>query len=184
MELKQLISECAKGSTTAQRYLFDKFSTRFLLLCNRYLKQDEDAEDAMMNGFLQIFQSLSKFRFENDAACISWMKKIMVNKCLEIIRSKHRFLSVVDESKAEDIAIDETLYQQLEVKAILACIEKLPIGYRTVFNLYVIESYSHKEIAALLNIREGTSKSQLNRAKQYLQNLILEQDKFIQHATK
>lgn len=108
----------------------------------------------------------------------------MVNKCLEIIRSKHRFLSVVDESKAEDIAIDETLYQQLEVKAILACIEKLPIGYRTVFNLYVIESYSHKEIAALLNIREGTSKSQLNRAKQYLQNLILEQDKFIQHATK
>lgn len=63
MELKQLISECAKGSTTAQRYLFDKFSTRFLLLCNRYLKQDEDAEDAMMNGFLQIFQSLSKFRF-------------------------------------------------------------------------------------------------------------------------
>lgn len=184
MELKQLISECAKGSTTAQRYLFDKFSNRFLLLCVRYLKQDEDAEEAMMNGFLQIFQSLTKFKYENEATSISWMKKIMVNKCLEIIRSKHKFLSVVEESRAEDLAIDETLYHKLEVKAILACIEKLPIGYRTVFNLYVIESYSHKEIAALLNIHEGTSKSQLNRAKQCLQNLILEQEKFMRHATK
>jgi RNA polymerase sigma-70 factor (ECF subfamily) len=83
MELRQLIFECAKGSITAQRYLFDGYAHRYLLLCQRYLKHREEAEEAMMNGFLQIYQALPQFNFINDPSTIAWMKKIMVNKCLE-----------------------------------------------------------------------------------------------------
>jgi RNA polymerase sigma-70 factor (ECF subfamily) len=184
MELRELIQECADNRITAQRCLFDWYAHRFFLLCQRYLKQREEAEEALMSGFLQIYQSLPDFTYLNDAATIGWMKKIMIHKCLEVIRSRHRLLSIVADNQAEDVSFDDDLYNQLAVKEILACLSKLPIGYRTVFNLFVIESYSHQEIAQLLNISEGTSKSQLNKARQYLQQLIREQQNFIRHATK
>ncbi|MFN4974075.1 MAG: RNA polymerase sigma factor [Bacteroidota bacterium] len=184
MELRQLISECAKCSITAQRYLFDNYANRFLLLCQRYLKQREEAEEAMMNGFLQIYQALSRFNFSNDASTIAWMKKIMVNKCLEIIRTRHRLLIVMGEENAEQEPADDWIYEQLEVNSILACLAKLPVGYRTVFNLFVIEGYSHEEIAALLRISAGASKSQLSKAKRHLQRLISEQNNYGQHAAQ
>lgn len=184
MEIKKLISECAKGSITAQRYLFDSYAKRFLMLCERYLKQREEAEEAMMNGFLQIFQALPKFTFINDASTIAWMKRIMVNKCLEIIRARHRLLIVTGEESAENETADDLIYEKIEVKHILDCLSKLPIGYRTVFNLFVIESYSHEEIATLLQISTGTSKSQLSKAKQHLQRLITAQNNYKQYAAK
>ena len=184
MELKQLISECAKGRITAQRYLFDNYANRFLCLCQRYLKQREEAEEAMMNGFLQIYQSLPRFNFSNDASTIAWMKKIMVNKCLEIIRTRHRLLIVTGDENAEQEPADDWIYEHLEVKYILDCLAKLPVGYRTVFNLFVIESYSHEDIAALLQISTGTSKSQLSKAKKHLQRLITEQNNYGQHAAQ
>jgi RNA polymerase sigma factor (sigma-70 family) len=184
MELKQIISECASGSITAQRYLFDLYANRFMLVCLRYLKQKEDAEEALMNGFLQIYKSLDRFDWKSDIATIAWMKKIMVNECLIGIRSKHRFLTVVEEHDAENVSIEETMFDNFEVKLILKCLEQLPVGYRTVFNLYVIECFSHKEIADLLKISEGTSKSQLSKARGLLQKIILQQNNYTNHAAK
>jgi RNA polymerase sigma-70 factor (ECF subfamily) len=184
MELRQLIFECAKGSITAQRYLFDGYAHRYLLLCQRYLKHREEAEEAMMNGFLQIYQALPQFNFINDPSTIAWMKKIMVNKCLENIRARHRLLVVLAEDQAEEESVDESIYSSMEVKTILACLSKLPVGYRTVFNLFVIEAYSHEEIAELLRISIGTSKSQLNKAKRHMQRLIVEQNNYGNHAAQ
>jgi RNA polymerase sigma-70 factor (ECF subfamily) len=112
------------------------------------------------------------------------MKKIMVNKCLENIRGRHRILVVLAEDQAEEESVDESVYASMEVKTILACLSKLPVGYRTVFNLFVIEAYSHEEIAELLRISIGTSKSQLNKAKRHMQRLIIEQNNYRHHATQ
>lgn len=184
MELKKLISECASGSITAQRYLFDLYANRFLLVCIRYLKQKEDAEEALMNGFLQIYKSLYTFEWKSEAATIAWMKKIMVNECLMIIRSNHRFLTVVEEVDPETLWFEESVFDNFEVNTILKCLAELPVGYRTVFNLYVIDCLSHKEIAALLKISEGASKSQLSKAKTLLQKIILQQNDYFNHASK
>jgi RNA polymerase sigma factor (sigma-70 family) len=175
MELQQLLKECKAGSITAQKYLFDKYATCFFLLCRRYLKTDEHAEETMMGGFLKIFQSLGLFDYVNDAAAFGWMKRIMVNECLMELRKKNSFL-LVAESSANDIAVDEDALSQMAADEIYQLITQLPIGYRTVFNLFVMEQMGHKEIAASLNITEGTSKSQLSKARNMLQQLLQQQN--------
>lgn len=175
MELQQLLKECKAGSITAQKYLFDRYATGFFLLCRRYLKTDEQAEETMMCGFLKIFQSLNQFDYVNDAAAFGWMKRIMVNECLMELRKKNSFL-LIAESAAHDITVDEDAISQLAADEIYQLITQLPIGYRTVFNLFVMEQMGHKEIAAALNITEGTSKSQLSKARTMLQQLLQQQN--------
>lgn len=174
MELQQLIKECKAGSITAQKYLFDKYATSFFLLCRRYLKSDQQAEDTMMSGYFKIFQSLKTFTYKSDAETYGWMKQILVNECLMELRKKNNFLFVTHTSD-DDIAIDETAISNLSANEIFELITQLPIGYRTVFNLFVVEQMTHKEIAALLKISEGTSKSQLNKARVMLQQLLQQQ---------
>jgi RNA polymerase sigma-70 factor (ECF subfamily) len=176
MELQQLIKECKAGSITAQKYLFDKYATSFFLLCRRYLKTDEQAEDTMMNGYYKIFKLLQQFIYNNDATAYAWMKQIMVNECLMELRKKNNYLFVANEME-DEIAIDETAISDLSANEIFKLITQLPIGYRTVFNLFVMEQMSHKDIAALLKITEGTSKSQLNKARLMLQQLLQQQNK-------
>jgi RNA polymerase sigma-70 factor (ECF subfamily) len=152
MELAKLLQECKEERLTAQKWLFDRFSTSFFLLCRRYLRNNETAEECMMNGFLCIYKALPNFEYQNDGAAINWMKRIMVNECLRSLRKKEPMLLVAEE-----------LFQ---------LITQLPIGYRTVFNLHVIEGLKHGEIAQELGITEGTSKSQLNKARMLLQQLL------------
>jgi DNA-directed RNA polymerase specialized sigma24 family protein len=159
MELQQLLKECKKGSVTAQKYLFDMYSKQFFLLCRRYLKTNEQAEEVLMTGFLKIFSSLSNFTYINEAATIAWMQKVMVNQCLQEVRNKYSFLQVAEECAEEVQASDDVL-----------------ASMSAMFNLFVIEQMSHKEIAALLSISEGTSKSQLSKAKQMLKQLIEQQN--------
>jgi RNA polymerase sigma factor (sigma-70 family) len=175
MELQQLLKECKKGSITAQKYLFDRYAKPFFLLCRRYLKTDEQAEEVVMTGFLKIFKSLSSFTYINDAATMAWMQKLMVNECLQELRKKHSFLLVAEE-QAEDIAAADDVLANIGAAEIYKMIMQLPTGYRTVFNLYVLEQTGHKEIAALLNITEGTSKSQLNKARLMLQQIFQQQN--------
>jgi RNA polymerase sigma-70 factor (ECF subfamily) len=156
--------------------LFDKYATSFFLLCRRYLKTDEHAEDTMMNGYLKIFQSLKTFAYKSDAETYAWMKQILVNECLMEVRKKSNYLFVASEME-DEIAVDETAISNLSANEIFELITKLPIGYRTVFNLFVIEQMTHKEIAALLKITEGTSKSQLNKSRLMLQQLLQQQNK-------
>jgi RNA polymerase sigma-70 factor (ECF subfamily) len=175
MELQQLLKECKKGSITAQKYLFDRYSKRFFLLCRRYLKTNEQAEEVLMTGFLKIFHSLQGFSYVNDAAAIGWMQKLVVNECLQELRKKHGFL-VVAEEMAEEVQSGDDVLASMSATEIYQLVMRLPVGYRTVFNLFVLEQVSHKEIAQLLNITEGTSKSQLSKARQMLQQFIQQQN--------
>jgi RNA polymerase sigma-70 factor (ECF subfamily) len=177
MELQQLLKECKQGSITAQKYLFDRFATQMFILCRRYMKNDATAEEQLMNGFLKFFQTLERFEYVNDAATVAWIKKLMVNECLMELRKNSSFLQVATGELPEQ-PIDETALQQLSAAEIFKLITQLPPGYRTVFNLYEIEGFSHKEIAAQLSISEGTSKSQLSKAKQMLQQLLHQQNNF------
>lgn len=175
MDIAFLIKECKNGSITAQKCLYDCYANRLFLFCRRYLKTDEEAEEQLQNGFLKIFKALSSFSYQSDVATIAWMKKIMVNECLQHLRKQHTMF-IIPVQEAEEIIVDDLTLDSLEAAAILKIVTQLPIGYRTVFNLYEIEGYNHQEISKLLNITIGTSKSQLYRAKQLLRNMILQQN--------
>lgn len=175
MELQQLLEECRQQSLTAQKWLFDKLSMQMFVVCRRYMRTNETAEEAMMNGFLKVYQQLQKFDYKDNPAFISWAKRIMINECLQMLRKKNSFLQV-EESLAAEVAVDEEALERLSANEIFRLITQLPLGYRTVFNLFVIDDLNHKEIAERLGISEGTSKSQLSKAKQLLQQLLIQQN--------
>jgi len=141
-------------------------------ICMRYASCEEDAQDMLQNGFIKVFSRLHQFRGKGSFE--GWMRKIMVHTAIEFLRKDQRSESSADlwALSGTEGASSETL-EGLDYKDLLAMIQKLPDGYRSVFNLYVIEGYSHKEIAALLAISEGTSKSQLLRARQWLQQKLI-----------
>ncbi|MEP6674804.1 MAG: sigma-70 family RNA polymerase sigma factor [Ferruginibacter sp.] len=181
MELQQLLKECRQGSLAAQKCLYDELSAGMYLLCRRYMKTNEDAEEMMLNGFLKCFASLSSFEYKNDATAMGWIKKIMINECLMQLRKKNSFLLTIG-SDTDEAATGETALEKLSAEEIFRLITRLPVGYRTVFNLYVVEGMNHREIASTLGISEGTSKSQLNKARNLLQQLIIQND--IDYAAK
>jgi len=168
MDTAQLLKEARQGSAAAQKCLWDSWCKKMMLVCLRYLKNEQDAEEALLDGFYKFFKNLQGFTYNGDAALHGWLKKIMVNECLMQLRKKNVF-SIVTESAAEDIPLPEEALNNLSAKEIMALIVQLPVGYRTVFNLHVMEGMEHKEIAALLGIAEGTSKAQLSKAKILLQ---------------
>ena len=173
MEIAELVKEAKQGSASAQKCLFDLLSDRMMLVCSRYLKSPEEAEEVLLDGFYKVFRNLPSLHFQGDAALIGWVKKIMINECLMLLRKKNVF-TIVTEMAAEDIPLEAEALNNLSAKEIFDLIVQLPVGYRTVFNLYVIEGMEHKEIASLLGIAEGTSKSQLSKAKILLQKNLLQ----------
>jgi RNA polymerase sigma-70 factor (ECF subfamily) len=170
MQLYQLLNECKQQNPTAQRRLYDQFAMSMFLLCRRYVKSNETAEEVMLNGFLKFFKALNNFTYVNDEATIGWLRKIMINQCLMELRSNNSFLQLADE--VPEFTVDEEAISKISAEEIFSLITQLPLGYRTVFNLSVIEELSHKEIAQLLGISEGTSRSQLSKAKQLLQQML------------
>ena len=172
MDISELIKEAKQGSAAAEKCLFDQMADKLLMICRRYVKNPEDAEEIMLDGFYKFFKNLSSFTYQGDAALFAWLKKIMINECLMFLRKKNVF-KIVSDSAAEDISLEEEALNNLSAAEIFNLIIQLPVGYRTVFNLYVIEGMEHKEIAALLGISDGTSKSQLSKAKVLLQKMLL-----------
>ena len=173
MNTLELIREARQGSTAAQKCLFDQFADRMLMVCRRYVKSPEDAEELMLDGFYKFFKNLSTFHYQGDASLYAWLKKVMVNECLMFLRKKTVF-TMVSETTAEALPLKEEALDNLSAAEIFNLIVQLPVGYRTIFNLYVVEGYSHREIAILLEISEGTSKSQLSKGKTLLQKLLLQ----------
>jgi RNA polymerase sigma-70 factor (ECF subfamily) len=171
METSELIKEAKQGSAAAQKCLFDLLSGKMLLVCRRYVKNAEDAEELLLDGFHKFFKNLSSFTYQGDAALYGWLKRIMINECLMFLRKKNVF-TIVTEATAEEIPLQEEALNNLSAAEIFNLVIQLPVGYRTVFNLYVIEGMSHREIANLLRISEGTSKSQFSKAKILLQKLL------------
>lgn len=167
-----LIREAKQGSNAAQKCLFDLMAGKMKMLCRRYVKNQEDAEEILLDGFFKFFKNLSSFQYKSDVELHSWVKRIMINECLMFLRKKNAF-NIVAETTIIEIQMEEEALNNLSAAEIFRLILQLPVGYRTVFNLYVVEGMDHKEIAGLLGISEGTSKSQLSRAKNLLQKMLL-----------
>lgn len=169
MDDQQLVNECAKNNPQAQRALFDKFAPKMLAICFRYLRNMEEAEDVVQDGFVKIFKKIQDFKM--DGSLEGWIRRVMVNTALDSLR-KNKKLST--DLPLDDVAFrlsyDDYAFQGLEVEELMKLINELPDGYRVVFNLFAIEGYSHKEIADTLGISENTSKSQYSRARGFLRN--------------
>lgn len=184
MNTSELVKEAKQGSTAAQKCLFDQFAERMLLVCQRYVKSPEDAEELLLDGFYKFFTKISSFNYQGDAALYAWLKKIMINECLMFLRAKNVF-TIVTEATAEEIPLQEEALDNLSAEEIFKLIVQLPVGYRTVFNLYAIEGMNHGEIAEMLSISEGTSRSQFSKAKVLLQKLLLQNDiKYVKRKSK
>lgn len=166
---KELLLECQRNNRNAQRKVYEKMAGKLYSVCKRYLKNDEDIEEVLADTFYKIFTKLNQL--QNPDIFEAWAKKIAVNECLQKLRSM----------KAIPISLDENLIESQEFqvenlsfeKDILKLLNFLPEGCRAIFNLFAIEGYPHKEIATMLSISEGTSKSQLNFARKKLQELLV-----------
>jgi RNA polymerase sigma factor (sigma-70 family) len=171
MEEAELIKEAKKGSAAAQKILFDQLSDNMMIICCRYLKTRQDAEEVLLDGFLRFFQNIHQFSYRGKAALHGYLKSIMINQCLMALRKKNN-LNLTGEWDDSEVVLQEDELDQLSAEEILLLIMKLPVGYRTVFNLFAIEGLSHEEISGLLGITVGTSKSQLSKARGLLQKYL------------
>ncbi len=168
-----LVQQCLRQDVRAQRALYERFSPKMYALCLRYLKEADDAQDVLLKAFTKVFEQLP--RFKGEGSFEGWVRRIVVNEALMFLRKhKHRHITLELE-EAATASVEQ--YPQLEADDLLQLVQALPEGYRTVFNLYAIEGYAHAEIAQRLGISEGTSKSQLSRAKELLRQRITNYDR-------
>jgi len=165
-----LISGCIEGNRRMQEELYRRFSPRMYAVCLRYASSSEEAEDILQEGFIKIFKKLGSYR--GDGSFEGWIRRIFVNTAIEHFR-RRRYLQPVTEKEENTIEGKFlSVLDELGEKDILELVRQLSPGYRTVFNMYVVEGYTHKEIGDMLGISEGTSKSQLSRAKVILQDMV------------
>lgn len=178
-QLKALIKRCVEHDKNAQEKLFKLFYGKMMGVCLRYTKDRDQAQEVVQQGFIKIFDNLADFDFKGSFE--GWIRRIMVNTSIDAIRRRNRQPFSTDEdymfndsySTQEHDFLDEDL-TKIKAKYAMEAIQQLSPAYQTVFNLYVIENYSHKEIAQILNINEGTSKSNLAKAKQNLRKILIE----------
>ena len=165
-----LIQDCINGNRKSQKELYDMYSSKMFSVCLRYAKNNMDAEDILQDAFVKLFNNLHKFRGEGSFD--GWVRRIFVNTAIEHIRRKN--VNITGGEGLENSVVDKhsTALDNLYEKDLLSTSRTLSEGYRTVFNLYAVEGYSHKEIAKQLGITESTSKSQFSRAKSLLRNII------------
>lgn len=169
--LPAIIKGCKKNSPKAQKELYDIFSPRLFAVCLRYANNYTDAQDVLQEGFLKIFEKIQQY--SNKGAFEGWMRRIMVNTALEKYRSQLRSIPTEEYMlHYYDSNAYNNINQGVTEKELLSLIQELTPKYRVVFNLYAIEGYSHKEISEMLNISEGTSKSNLSRARSILQGKV------------
>lgn len=170
----KLIAKASKNDRRTQQQLFEQFSPKMLGVCRQYLKRTDLAEEVMLVGFMKIFTHLKNFK--NEGSFEGWMRRIMVNESISQLR-KNKKLNFVSDTEIENSAEHSTTIETvLEADEIQRLIDELPDGYKTVFVLYVVEGYKHREIAELLQISENTSKTQLFKARKMLQSKLNNQN--------
>ena len=174
-----LLEQIRHGDKKAMKELYCHYSGYLNAVCSRYIACDEDVRDVLQESFIKIFSSIDKFCYKGDGSLKAWMSKIAVNESLTLLNKKEKLAIVQYGSDIPDTIDDNDDDEgpdtgDIPVRAIQAMIRKLPTGYRTVFNLYVFEGKSHKEIAEMLNLKESSSASQLHRAKALLAKMIQE----------
>lgn len=166
-----LIKRCKAGERKAQELLYKQFASKMLGVCMRFATDKMEAEDVLQNGFVKVFQKIADYRGEGSFE--GWIRRIMVHSSIEHYRKHHKMMQVVDlEEASDEVSVNPLASAKLEADDLLMLIQRLAPGYRIVFNLYAIEGYSHREIAAIAGITEGASKSQLSRARAVLKEQI------------
>jgi RNA polymerase sigma factor (sigma-70 family) len=169
----QLIEDCKRGIAAAQKCLYEQYSRKMMGVCMRYINDYETAKDLMHDGFIKIFLNIESFGFEGSFE--GWMRRIFVNTSLEYLRKNDVLKESFDISQSYNIqGNDESVVERLSAEELRAIIASLPDGFRSVFNLYAVEGYSHKEIGEMLGIAESTSRSQFARARSLLQQKMTE----------
>jgi RNA polymerase sigma factor (sigma-70 family) len=172
-----LVNECAKGNSKAQRALFDKFAPKMLAVCQRYLRNSQEAEDVLQDGFVKVFQKIVDFKMEGSLE--GWIRRIVVNTALDTIRKNKKLLDDVQIEEVQyKVSFTDHQFDGMDLAQLMRLIDGMPDGYRIVFNMFAIEGYSHKEIADTLGVTENTSKSQYSRARAFLRTQLelLERD--------
>ena len=174
---EELIRKCGRKQPKAQREMYDLYSSLMYGVCLRYLKEPQLAEEVMIVAFTKVFDKIDQFKFEGSFE--GWMRRIMVNESLTYLRKNKYMYKEVDIEAVDREPDLSKIDDHLEAEDLLKVIQELPIGYRTVFNMYAIEGYSHKEIAKQLGVSENTSKSQLSRARSLLKQQLLNHENYL-----
>ncbi len=173
--IDEIVQGCKENQAKWQRMLYNLFAQKMMGICMRYCKNEELAKDAMQEGFVKVFNHIQNFKEESKVE--TWMTRIMINTTLNHLRRDKKYLFIEDNENVSnyvdsqfDVSADSI--QKLSHAELINMLQEIPEGYRIVFNMYAIEGYTHKEIGETLGINEGTSKSQLNRARKHLQELV------------
>jgi RNA polymerase sigma-70 factor (ECF subfamily) len=175
------IEELKKGDRKVQKEVFRALSPFMLAVCRHYIQNEQDAEDIMIKGFFQAFTKIHQL--DHEQSLKPWIKRIMINECLMFHRRNKKFKSTLQLSEVQDVQIEEKAIKVLRVEELFAYIDQLPDGYRTVFNLYCVEGYKHREIAEMLGISINTSKSQLILARKRLKKMIENEENITRNGT-
>ena len=177
---EHILEAILREDASAQRLLYEKFARKMFGVCLRYTKQKEEAEDLLQEGFIKVFQKISSYKAEGSLE--GWIRRVMVNTALDHLRQQKMLWTDLADVKEE--GDEPVIGHEIGAAELMAELQKLPIGYKTVFNLHAIEGYSHKEIGVMLGISEGTSKSQYSRARNQLMILVQELNKENSYTTK
>jgi RNA polymerase sigma-70 factor (ECF subfamily) len=169
---KTVLDGCLNNDRRAQEKLYKQFYGPMAALCLRYTRNEEDAIEVLHNGFLKVFKHIGSFD-ASKASLYTWIKTIMVNSAIDFLRSKQKFKNNVELKEIHDTGMDSEAIHRMSAVELLQLIRKLPQATQTVFNLYVVEGYNHREIAEILGISDGTSKWHLSEARRQLQQLLL-----------
>jgi len=181
LTVDDLLAELKRNDRRSQEQLYKLLASKMLGVCMRYAKDTFEAEDMLQSGFVKVFKKIGEFR--GDGSLEGWIRRIMVNTAIEIYRKNQRMLNVVEIDEVYDAPQTTFDLNGLEAKDLLKLIQQLSAGYKLVFNLYAIEGYSHKEIGEQLGITEGSSKSQLSRARAILKEKLIKMEgtKYVNH---
>ncbi|MEM9022429.1 MAG: sigma-70 family RNA polymerase sigma factor [Bacteroidota bacterium] len=175
LSTERLIAQCREQDPVAQKALYERFARPMAMICHRYVTDHRDAEEVLFNGFLKVFRKLDAFEYRGEDSLRAWIKRIMINEALMRLR-KQQLLWAVGEEHLPGSEVVAAVEHSLAAEDLYRLILRLPSGYRTVFNLYAIEGYSHAEIAEALGITVNTSKSQLSKARAWLRQRLETED--------
>ncbi len=171
---KEIIEGCKNGKESSQQALYKKYAGKMMGVCRRYIKSRTEAEDVFQEAFVKVFQNIVSLK---DEYPVAWMKRIFINACIDNYHKNKKFEDNIDYEEVQEVNFSyDDVFEKISNDELLQTINEIPNGYNIVFNLNVIEGYTHKEIAAMLGISEGTSKSQLAKAKKFLQKKLIKLD--------
>lgn len=172
MTEQSILAGCLQNDSSAQRELYNRYSPKMLSVCYRFSQSREDAEDMLQEGFIKVFSQIHTF--QNKGAFEGWVRRIIVHTCINFLKKNKKFSDNVDLEHAGFLEVkEETMPSVMQARQVVECIRLLPLGYKTVLNLYALEGYSHKEIGEMLDIEESTSRSQYTRAKSMLEMILV-----------